>query len=146
MTFVDANIFLRFMTAAATPADVLYKARARTLFDKIESGELLATTSEVVLHEVCFILGSSKHYRLTADKIAPELSAMIQWPGFLFPLNDRSIYLRAFELWEAFPKLEFSVSVIAARCERAGHELATFDRHFADLPFIQLWQPDTGKP
>jgi bifunctional DNA-binding transcriptional regulator/antitoxin component of YhaV-PrlF toxin-antitoxin module len=47
---------------------------------------------------------------------------------------------------EAFPKLEFSVSVIAARCERAGHELATFDRHFADLPFIQLWQPETSKP
>ncbi len=146
MIFVDTNVFLRYFTPATTSEDLPRKARARNLFDQIETGELLATTSEVVLHEVCFILGSSKHYHYSAAQIAPELSAMIQWPGFVFPMADKDVYSRAFELWEQLPKLEFSDSVIAARCERSGHELATFDRHFRDLPFLEFWQPETSAP
>ena len=45
-----------------------------------------------------------------------------------------------------WPKLEFSDSVIAARCERAGHQFATFDRHFQDLPFLEFWQGDATAP
>jgi predicted nucleic acid-binding protein len=144
MIFVDANVFLRYLTSATTSADLPRKAQARNLFNKLETGDVLATTSEVVLHEVCYILGSPKHYHHIAAQIAPELSAMIQWPGFVFPMTDKDVYVRAFELWEEHPRLEFSDSVIAARCERAGHELATFDQHFQDLPFLQIWQPEAS--
>ena len=146
MIFVDTNVFLLYLTPVSTVADVPRKAHARSLFAQIETGELPATASEVVLHEVCFILTSSKHYRYTAAQIAPEMSNMIQWPGFVFPLVDKAVYTRAFELWEQHPKLEFSDSVIAARCERSGHQLATFDRHFQNLPFLDFWQPETSTP
>lgn len=146
MIFVDANVFLRYLTPAATPADLPRKTQARSLFDRLQTGDVLATTSEVVLHEVSFILGSSKHYGHTAATIAPQLSAMIQWPGFVFPMTDKAVYVRALEIWERRPVLEFSDAVIAARCERSGHELATFDKHFRELPFLQFWQPETTAP
>lgn len=146
MIFVDANVFLRYLTSAQTNADLPRKAHARSLFAQIETGDLLASASEVVIHEVCFILTSPKHYRYTAETVAPELATIIKWPGFVFPMADKLIYLRALEIWMHHPRLEFSDSVIAARCERAGHELATFDRHFRDLPFLQLWQPETLPP
>ncbi len=142
MIFVDTNVFLRYLTPATTSADLPRKAQARNLFDKLETGDVLATTSEVVLREVCFILGSPKHYHLSAVQIAPDLSAMVQWPGFVFPMADKSVYIRAFELWEEHPRLEFSDSVIAARCERHGHELASFDRHFDAFPGVRRWQPE----
>lgn len=146
MIFVDANVFLRYLTSAATSADLPPKAQARSLFDRLQSGDVLATTSEVVLHEVSFILGSSKHYGHTAATIAPQLSAMIQWPGFVFPMTDKAVYVRALEIWEQQPVLEFSDALIAARCERSGHELATFDKHFQDLRFLEFWQPGTSAP
>ncbi|MGI8963291.1 MAG: PIN domain-containing protein, partial [Thermomicrobiales bacterium] len=97
----------------------------------------------VVLHEVCYILGSKSHYGKTVPEIIGRMQTVLGWPGLQFPGSDRESYLRAFEIWAEHPDLEFSDSVIAARCERAGHELATFDRHFADLPFLQLWRPET---
>ena len=105
MIFVDANVFLRYLTSATTSADFPRKAQARNLFNKLETGDVLATTSEVVLHEVCYILGSPKHYHHIAAQVAPELSAMIQWPGFVFPMTDKDVYVRAFELWEEHPRL-----------------------------------------
>ncbi len=146
MIFVDTNVFLRYLTPAATSADLPRKAQARGLFDRLQTGDVLATTSEVVLHEVSFILGSSKHYGHAAATIAPQLSAIIQWPGFVFPMTDKAVYVRALEIWEQRPVLEFADSVIAARCERFDHELVTFDKHFRDLPFLDFWQSETPVP
>ncbi len=58
-----------------------------------------------------------------------------------FPGDDSTIYLRAVEIWAQHPRLEFSDSVIAARCEAEGHELATFDRHFGRIEGLAQWAP-----
>lgn len=146
MIFLDANIFLRFLAEPSTPGLQQLANRAYSLLAKVKSGDLDATTSEVVIHEVCFILRSRKHYGGTVDEVTQKVGSVLAWPGLTFPGSDKAIYLRALELWSQHPKLGFADSVIAARCERAGHELATFDRHFADLPFLHLWQPETNKP
>ncbi len=67
-------------------------------------------------------------------------------PGLSFPSGDKGIYLRALELWSQHPTFGFADSVIAARCERSSHQLATFDKHFRDLPFLEFWRPETTGP
>lgn len=61
--------------------------------------------------------------------------------GLSVPDPDRALFNRAFDLWEAHPKLEFSDAVIAARCEHGDFELASFDRHFDRLDHLRRWQP-----
>jgi predicted nucleic acid-binding protein len=148
MIFLDANIFLRYMTKSESPDVARMQSAAISLFELVESGEATVTTSEVVLHETCYVLTSHRQYGYPAGDVAPELAVMLSWPGFVFPNDDKAIYLRALDLWQQHPVLEFSDSVIAARCERAGHQLATFDAHFAAIPSLALWQPEslTGTP
>jgi predicted nucleic acid-binding protein len=142
MIFVDANILIRYMTEPETPEVARMQATAIALFERVETGAVTVTTSEVVLHETCYVLGSKRHYGYTVSEIVPVLATILSWPGFVFPHDEKVVYLRAFDLWEQHPKLEFSDSVIAARCERGGHVLATFDPHFAAIPSLTLWQPE----
>ncbi len=143
MTFVDANIFIRFFTQPplGDPNGERYRAMARRLFKEVEAGNEEVTTTEVVLHEVCHVLSSGRHYRLTAPEVAGLVVPIISLPGFRFPKGDKAVYLRAFEIYLAYPKLEFSDSLIAARAERLKTPLATFDEALGRLPFITRWRP-----
>jgi len=109
----------------------------------IESGSVHATTSEMVIHEVCYVLGSRQQYGMEPVDIVERVRAVLLFTGMRFDGDEGGVFRAALDCWQSNPKLGFSDSVIAARCERAGHELATFDRHFADLPFLQLWRPET---
>lgn len=144
--FLDANIFLRFLAPALSDVDRKMQLQAAQLLEGVLERRIVATTSEVVLHEVCYILGSKHHYGLLHGEIISRIQTILNWPGMQFPNDDKSLYLRALDLWLQHPRLEFSDSVIAARCERSGHELATFDKHFADLPFLHLWRPEFSGP
>jgi predicted nucleic acid-binding protein len=134
--FLDANVFLRHFGEPRTAVDAERAELASALFDRVRDGHPVVTTSEVVLHEVCFILTSPRHYGHLSTEVATDF---IQYAGFRFPPGERELYLRAFELWRERPKLEFSDSVIAARCDAAGHDLATFDRHFDAIPTVSRW-------
>ena len=81
MIFLDTNIILRFLTPPATGQDEARKRDVRNLFERLSSGEITATTSEVVLHEACFVLGSARHYGYGVDAIAPAMTAIVQFPG-----------------------------------------------------------------
>src|SRR4051812_7951490 len=137
MIFLDANIFLRFIVQPTSSETVAMHDRAANLFRALEEGMLRATTSEVVLHEVSFVLASKKHYGLSAEAIARILRPLIELPALRFRRGERRIFLRALEIYSAYPKLEFSDSVIAARCESGELELATFDESLAALPTIR---------
>jgi predicted nucleic acid-binding protein len=100
MIFLDSNVFLRFLTPPATAGDASRRAVAELLFELVENGDLEVTTSEVVLHEVSFVLCSPRQYRRKAAEVAPVLREMIQWPGFSIQAADLRVYLRALELWE----------------------------------------------
>jgi predicted nucleic acid-binding protein len=117
---------------------------ATDLFTAVANGEEEITTSEVVLHEICFVLGSAKHYRLDANQISDYLRPLIRMSGFKFARGEKAIYLRALEIFSTFPKLEFADSVIAARAERLELPLATFDRRLSKMSFVNLWTPETG--
>jgi predicted nucleic acid-binding protein len=139
--FVDTNVFLRSFDGPGTPQETKWYEAAEALFEAAARGEEEVTTSEVVLHEVAYVLGSSKHYKLPATEIARYLRSIIQLPGLKLPRGDNRLYLRAIDIYSANPKLEFSDSIIAARAERLGASLATFDERLAKLDIVTRWQP-----
>jgi predicted nucleic acid-binding protein len=142
MIFIDANVFLRFFAPPDTPESVTMQTVARSLIEAAVRGEEDVTTSEVVLHEVAYILTAKKHYGLPVTDVIAYLASIIQMPGMKLARGEESIYLRALDILAANPRLEFSDSVIAARTERLGVPLATFDEALAKLPFISRWQPN----
>lgn len=141
MIFLDANVFLRYLAPSSSPATAVMKDIARELFASVRRGEQEATTSEVVIHEVCYVLQSSNHYRMGTVTVIDILQPLIAMSGMIFPGTDKRIYLRALELLLDYPKLEFSDAVIAARAESQGVPLATFDEYLAGMPFVTRWVP-----
>lgn len=141
MIYLDTNILLRFLVVPETPLDIESNAIAAELFASVERGEVQITTSEVVLHEFCGVMTSRAQYGRTVTETISKLRPLFSLPGFRFPSGDKAIYLRALDIYEANPKLEFADSVIAARAERLGVPLATFDERLGKLPFLTRWQP-----
>jgi predicted nucleic acid-binding protein len=144
MIFLDANVFLRYLVQPTNPAGQAMQATAAALFTAIERGDEEATTTEVVLHEVCYVLASKRHYNLPAATIADYLAPILRLRALKFPRGEKQIYLRALEIYVAHPRLEFADAIIAARCERLQIPLATFDEDLARLPTLTRWRPSNG--
>jgi predicted nucleic acid-binding protein len=147
--FLDTNIILRAVTTPRTPQDQRRQQQALDLLERVGKDEVSATASEVVLHEIATNLISPRQYGLSAGSAIEILRDFLALAGLYFPGDDEVVYVRALDLWEAHPKLEFSDAVIAARCERNDLELASFDRHFDRLPGLRRWipaEPDIETP
>ena len=141
MIFLDANVFLRYLVQPTDDATLEMKAVSKALLQQISAG-LEATTSEVVLHQVCYILGSRRSYGVPTEKIVDFVTHLLTLSGMRFPAGERRIYARALELWRARPSLGFADSVIAARCEANDWQLATFDEQLGSLPSVSRWNPE----
>lgn len=141
MIFLDTNVFLRYMAGLDDQVTETMRQVARDIFKSLERGDAEVTTSEVVLHEVCFVLGSKYQYGMSAEVIVDLLTPILGQSGFKLPPGDKRIYQRALEIYRDNPKLEFSDSVIAARVEDLSIPLATFDERLGRLPFITRWVP-----
>jgi predicted nucleic acid-binding protein len=142
MIFLDANIFLRFLAGESNAQNRERVEIAGRLLQSIFQGDAQATTSEVVLHEVCFILQSKHHYGRAPAEIVEAMLKLLDMPSLVFPHGDREVYRRALNLWATRPALGFADAVIAARCERGGYELATFDGHFDCVASVRRWSSD----
>ena len=141
MTFVDSNYFLRYLTQPITAEDHVMTEIARALFDAVERGEEDVTTTEVVLHEVAFVLASKHHYATPPADIVADLKRILQMTGFRLAAGDKQRYLRALDLYAAHPTWGLADAIVAATVEMLGIPLATFDRHFDRLPGIARWHP-----
>lgn len=141
MIFLDANFFLRYIVRVETDEQLRMQRIAEDFLLALESGATEATTSEVVLHEVCYVMTSRRQYDASVDEAVTALEPILRLAALKFPSGDREIYLRALSIWQKYPKLEFADSVIAARCEVNGWELATFDKRLGSLPTVTRWQP-----
>lgn len=141
MIFLDTNVLLRILTAPATPRDRVRRTQAISLISRANAGEIQVTFSEVVLHEVSYVLTSSRQYKLTPSQAIPLLRSVLGIGGLILPDNDLEVFHLALDLWERHPKIEFSDAVIAVRCEQDDYELASFDRHFDAITSIKRWTP-----
>src|SRR4051812_25056105 len=101
MIFLDANFFIRFLAPAPSPEAKAMQDIATRLFEAITRGEEDATTTEVVLHEVAYILASKAHYQLPVPEIVSSLKMALQMPGLKLPRGDKKLYLRALDIYSA---------------------------------------------
>ena len=142
MIFLDANVFLRHFTPPSDVHSARMQASAAAVFRGAELGTLDVTTSEVVLHEVLYLMTERRHYNVDVESAIDMMEYAIQLRGFRFPVGEQGIYLRALALWRQHPSLGFADAAIAARCEANGWELATFDEQLGSLPNLSRWTPN----
>jgi predicted nucleic acid-binding protein len=139
--FLDANVILRYLTRPTTrDARAMHEA-AKALFRLVRRGDEEVTTTEVVLHEVAYVLAARSHYNLPAADVAAALKSFLNLRGVKLPTGERRLYLRALDLYAANPQLGFADAAVAERVRAAGIPLATFDAHFDGLAGITRWRP-----
>ena len=135
MTFIDANVFLRFLTGdAPEPAE-----RCRALFQRVEKGDEAVTTCEAVIAEVVYVMASAKLYHLPRAKIRELLRPLLMLRGFHLP--QRSILLRALDLFESQPRLDIADALLAAHAEARGATVTSYDRDLDRVPGIRRVEP-----
>lgn len=141
MIFLDANVFLRALVDPTTPELHAMAEVARALFLSVERGEEEATTTEVVLHEVAYVLASKSHYGLPVPEITTALATILRLPGFRLPRGEKQRFLQALDLWEMYPNLGYADALVATTAILRGASLATFDHDFKRIPGLTHWQP-----
>lgn len=146
MIFLDANVILRYLVVPSTPEIRAMAETARTLFAAVERGEEEITTTEVVLHEVAYVLAAKTHYGLPVAEVTSRLRTILGVPGFRLARGQKRLYLRALDLWDAHPTLGFADAIVAASVEARGIPLATFDAHFDRVPGLPRWSPPHQGP
>lgn len=140
MRFLDANIFLRALVEPKTEADRLKFQSCSSLFRGLAKGQENARTIEAIITEVVYVLRSSAHYNLQPSEIAVRLRPLLSLRGLL--LIHKRTYLRALDLWETNPTLDFEDVLAIAHMERLGlNEILSYDTDFNQLPGIQRVEP-----
>lgn len=114
-------------------------AASLAFFQRVEEGEFEATTSDVVIHEVFYILCSPRQYGLShadaVERMTPVLSLRA------LHLSRRALIVRAIELFRQHAFLDFSDALSIAYCESDDHELVSFDRDIDRIPTITRIEP-----
>jgi predicted nucleic acid-binding protein len=134
MMFLDANIFISFLSGD----DPERVKNCLALFERIAEGEA-ATTSEVVIAEVAYVLSSPRQYRLTSAQVVESVRPLLLLRGMKLP-NKRRL-LRALTLY-ATNNLDFEDCLTAAQIEQQNiPSLMSYDRGFDRLDGIPRQEP-----
>src|SRR6266542_3941190 len=109
--FVDTNVIIRYLTQDNPDQS----RRSYEFLQRIQSGQLAATTSESVVVEVVQVLASKTLYNLPRSIIRQRLQPILRLRG-LRVLQKRRI-IRALDLYVAHPFLDFVDALSAAEVE-----------------------------
>lgn len=136
MQFLDTNVFLRYLTRD----DEAKASRCFAFFQQLKSGAAEATTSEVIIAEVVYVLSARNHYHLAPAEIRDRLLPMISVKGLTLPSKRR--VLRALDLSVDYPFLDFEDALTVAEMDQHGiRELISYDRDFDRIPGITRVEP-----
>ncbi len=135
MIFIDTNIFIRFLTQ-----DDREKMRACfALLQRIKEGEE-ATTSEVVIAEVAYVLSSPRIYKLSHADVSARLRPILLLRRRKLP-NKRRL-LRALDLYNTYAQLDFEDCLTVAQLEQQEPTtLISYDRGFDRVPGLVREEP-----
>lgn len=137
MRFLDANIFLRYLTR-----DDEAKAEAcYALFQRVKQGEEEVFTCEAIVTEVVYVLTSPRiPYHLSHAEVRSRLVPILTLRGLRLP--QKGIYLRALDLFASSPFLDFEDTLAAAHMEQQGiREILSYDRDFDRIQGIARVEP-----
>jgi predicted nucleic acid-binding protein len=136
---VDTNVIVTWLTDPSTDLEAQKQDKIATLMNQIFDNQVVAIFPEVVLHETCHVLTGPRFPETQIDELCASLRHLLEWVGWSFEHRDREIFIRALEILEQHPTLGLADSVIAARAEILGAELATFDKRLAANFNGTLW-------
>lgn len=124
MQFVDANIFLRYLTKD----DPEKAAACYRLLEQATRNEVELTTSESVIAEIVFVLSSKRLYGLSHQDVHARLYPLLTLPGLKLP--NRRQHLRALEIYSN-NNIDFEDALTVAAMEHQKiTELYSYDRDF----------------
>lgn len=133
--FLDTNILVRHLTndhPIQSPA-------CFRLIQAIEHGQVTAWTSELVIAEIVFVLGSKQTYNLPRAMIRDLLLPLINLSGVR--LAHKGLYERAFDLYTSLP-IDYIDAYHAALMESRGEpDLYSYDAHFDRVPDLRRLEP-----
>src|SRR4051812_17528182 len=108
MIFLDTNIFIRYLTQ-----DDPEKMRAcLALLQRIQAGAE-ATTSEVVIAEVAYVLSSPRLYKLSHADVSARLRPILLLRAL--KLSNKRRLLRALDLYSTYSHLDFEDCLTVAQ-------------------------------
>ena len=136
MKFLDANIFLRYLVAGNER-----KSRdCLALFQRVQAGDEVVTTSEVIVAEVAYVLRSRAHYGLTPAEIGVRLKPLLALRGL--KLDHKGACVRALEVWDAHATIDFEDALAVAHMERQGlTEIYSYDTDFDRIVGVARVEP-----
>lgn len=126
MTFIDANVLLRFLTKQP-PAQA---EAARDILDRGQQGEFNLVVEPLTLAEVVYVLAGV--YGYSVERIRSELLALINTDAIRLEtaLLERAVIDALAKL---SPKLDFPDTYLAARARLSGGQVVSFDKGFGTL-------------
>lgn len=137
MKFLDANIFLRFLTwDDRTKADA-----CQALFKKVEQGEEDVTSCEAIIAEVVYVLTSTRlPYHFSHPEVRAGLLPILTLRNLHLP--QKGVYLRALEIYATSPFLDFEDALATAHMEQQGiAEILSYDRDFDRISEVSRLEP-----
>ncbi|MEA2515550.1 MAG: uncharacterized protein QOJ59_5039 [Thermomicrobiales bacterium] len=133
--FVDANIFLRYLTKD----DAVKSRHARKLFERAALGEFDLTTSEAIVAETVYVLSPNTLYRQGRSDIALALKAL--FGSGAISLDHQQSVLQALDLYET-TKLDFEDCLAVAHSLRATDgRIFSYDRTLSRISGITRLEP-----
>lgn len=131
--FLDANIFLRFLTG-----DDRRRAEAcRRLVQKAVDGEVSLSTHPLILAEVVWVLES--YYKLPRREIAAKLEMILNTPNLV--VSEAEAFARAVEFYSS-SGIDLADCFAAALAVEDGSTLLSYDRDFDKLEGIRKSEPE----
>jgi len=133
-TFVDTNLFLRFLTNdVPAQADAVEK-----LLRQAEQNKIQLVTNSMVIAEIVWTLES--YYEREREDIQNKILAILNTSGLEIPESD--LILKAI-IWYVEKNVDFIDAYDAAWMEQKGiKRICTFDqKHFARLDDVEVIKP-----
>ncbi|MDO8589402.1 MAG: PIN domain-containing protein [Armatimonadota bacterium] len=125
---IDTNVILRYILRD----DEVLSAKAKVIFDAVETGRITVLCHPVILAEVVWVLES--HYKTPPEKIVENVQPILEADCFI--ISDKDVWLRALRLF-AGPVPHFGdACVCAAAMEECEGKLLSFDRKLSAVKGI----------
>ena len=134
--FLDTNILVRYMAR-----DDERKAQASlALLQRVERGEEVVVTSDLVIAEAVFVLQSSCRYNVPKRRIRELLEPIIALRGLRLP--RKALYSRAFDLY-CEQNMGFADAFNVAYMESRGlTEVYSYDSDFDRVEGLKRVEPE----
>lgn len=135
--YLDTNLLIRYFTRD----DPAKAASCLALLQRVRDGREQVRLTESVFTEVAYVLASTRNpYRLSRAEIRALLISILTLRGVL--LRRKPLYLRALDLYGAYPALDIEDAVSIAWMERDGvTEIYSYDQDFDRVPGIRRVEP-----